>query len=54
MGTVFTIAAIIGLLIFIIGAIIWLVGRPRSAVVMVIGALVYAIAHILLLVDVLI
>ena len=52
MTLVFTIAAIIGLLIFIVGAVLHLFTRPYSAMIMVIGALVFAVAEVILLFDV--
>jgi len=48
-----TILAIIGLLIFIVGAVLHLFTRPYSAIIMVIGGLVYAVAQVILLFDVL-
>lgn len=51
MRTVLAIVALIGLLIFVVGAVIWFVGRPRTATVMVIGGLVYVVAQVFLLVD---
>lgn len=54
MGVVVSLVALLGLLILIVGAVIWFVGRPRSAAVMVVGAVVYAVAQVIVLVDALI
>ena len=51
MGTVFTVVAILGLILVVVGATVWFVGRPKSAVILVIGAVVYAVAQLLLLFD---
>lgn len=46
-----SIVAIIGLLILIVGGILHLFTRPYAATLMVIGALVYAVAEVILLFD---
>lgn len=52
MTLVFSIIAIIGLLIFIVGAALHLFTRPNAAIIMVIGGLVFAVAEVILLFDV--
>lgn len=54
MGVIVSLLALLGLLIFIVGAVIWFVGRPRSATLMVVGGMVYAVAQVIVLVDALI
>jgi uncharacterized membrane protein YhfC len=54
MTLVFTIIALIGLIIFAIGAVLWLLIKPTNPVnvmMMVIGGLVFAVAEIVLLFD---
>jgi hypothetical protein len=46
-----SILAIIGLLIFIVGAVLHLFTRPYSVIIMVIGGLVFAVAEVILLFD---
>lgn len=55
MTLVFTIVALIGLVIFAVGAVLWLIIKPVNPVniiMMVVGGLVFAIAEIVLLFDV--
>jgi hypothetical protein len=52
MGLVLSVIALIGLIIFAVGGILYLTtnpAHPRSSLIMVIGGLVFAIAEIILL-----
>lgn len=54
MGLVFTVIALIGLIIFAVGAVLYLIIRPTNPVnvlLMVVGGLMYAIAQVVLLLD---
>lgn len=56
MTVVFTVAAVIGLLLVAVGAVLYLFVKPANpvhAMLMVIGALIFAIAEEVLLLDVL-
>ena len=43
--------AIVGLLIFIAGAILHLFAQPHNVILMVAGGLIYAVAQVILLFD---
>jgi hypothetical protein len=45
--------ALIGLVILIVGGVLHLLNKPNSAVIMVIGALIYAVIQVIILFDVL-
>lgn len=52
MALVMSVLALIGLVLFAVGAILWLVVRPANPIhtmLMVIGGLIYAVAQIVLL-----
>lgn len=52
MNTVLVIFALVGLLIFAVGAVIYLIARPAnpsSPIIMVIGGLIFAVAQAILL-----
>jgi hypothetical protein len=54
METVFLILALIGLVILVVGGVLYFIQRPphpNSIVLMVVGAVVYAIAQIVLVFD---
>lgn len=54
MTLVFTVVALIGLIIVAVGAILWLFIKPANPLhvtLMVIGALIFAIAQSILLID---
>lgn len=48
MGTVLTVLAMLGLIMVIIGGIIFLMKKPFGSTLMVIGALIWAIITVLL------
>ena len=55
MTLAFTIIALVGLIIFVVGAALFLFTKPAHpthTLLMVIGALIYAIAQAVLLIDV--
>ena len=45
--------AIIGLIIFIVGGILHLLNKPYDVILMVVGGLIYAVAQVIMLFDVL-
>jgi hypothetical protein len=45
------IVAIIGLLIFIVGAVLHLFTKPPAVTLMVVGGLIYAVAQVIMLFD---
>jgi hypothetical protein len=54
MVLVMSVFALVGLVIFVVGAILYLVNRPvnpGTPLIMVIGGLIYAVAQIVLLFD---
>jgi hypothetical protein len=55
MALVMSVIALLGLILFAVGAILWLVVKPANPVhtmLMVIGGLIFAVAQIILLFDV--
>jgi hypothetical protein len=53
MTVLLSVFALIGLVIFIVGAVLHLLNKPNSVVVMLIGALIYAVIQVIVLFDVL-
>jgi len=51
MGTFLLVLALIGILIFIVGAVLYLFKQAPAALVMVIGALIWAISTAITLID---
>jgi len=52
MGVVLSVVALIGLIIFIVGALMWLIvkpSQPNSVILMVVGGVVFAVAHAIIL-----
>lgn len=52
--TIFLIVvAIIGLIIFLVGGVLHLISKPYDAMLMVIGGMLFAVAQVIMLFDVL-
>jgi len=45
------VVAIIGLLLFIVGGILHLINKPYDVILMVVGGLLYAVAQVIMLFD---
>lgn len=51
MTILLSVFALVGLVIFIVGAILHLLNKPYDTILMVIGALIYAVVQVIILFD---